>query len=267
MTISNGQVYLTGQLAVTPPSGETTAHDGYVQAIDPDTGAVSWSRQIQGVDREASFSAVAVSQTGTSVLDKLGLPQGTIDYTISKTVVANSSVRVGDQFSVRVSGIAKTVTIEAGDTLKLLAEKIARASGFTDKAEIITVDGVQKIKVTPVGKAQIEIEAGKTGRNGLAALGLAEGLISTAPLNAADAKKAKTTATYGLGLPSTLALDTEAQAKLASQTLIGAAMAVKEIYTSLITPVKDPAKASTPVPAYLTAQIANYRQALARLGG
>ena len=267
MTISNGQVYLAGQLSVTPPAGETTAHDGYVQAIDPLTGAVSWSRQIQGDGREQSFTALAVDQAGTTVLDKLGLPSGKIDWSVSKTLVANSSVRVGDQFSIRAQGGTKSVTVEAGDTLKILAEKIARASGFTAKADIITVDGVQKLKITPVSKAAVEIEAGKSGRNALAALGLAEGLVSSAPLNPADAKKAKTTATYGLGLPSTLSIDSEAQAKLTSQTLVNAAMAVKEIYTNLITPVKDKAKASAPVPAHLQAQIANYKEALARLGG
>jgi hypothetical protein len=267
MTVSNGQVYLAGQVSVTPPAGETTAHDGYVQAIDPLTGAVSWSRQIQGADREAGFSALAVSQTGTSVLDKLGLPQGSIDWSVSKTLAANSSVRVGDQFAIRVGGTAKTVTVEAGDTLKLLSEKIARASGYTAKAEIVTVDGVQKIKVTSVAKAQIEIEPGKTGRNALAALGLAEGVVTNAPLNPTDAKKAKTIATYGLGMPSSFALDTPDQAKQASQTLLNVAMAVKDIYTNLITPVKSTTKPSAPVPAYLTAQIANYKQALARLGG
>jgi hypothetical protein len=268
MTISGGQVYLAGQISVTPLPGDTSAHDSYVQAIDPDTGAVSWSRQTQGLDREAAITALAVDAGGASALDRLGLPQGKIDWKVSDTLVANTAARVGDQLTVRSSMGPKTVTIEASDTLKTLATKIGRAAGFNVKVETTLVDGVQKLKVTPIGKAEIELEAGPKGRDALGALGLGEALITNDPTKAADAKKAKTVATYGLGLPSTLNLDTPAAAKQASSILINAAVAVRGVYNDLIKPPTTPSSSSSgQVPAYLQAQIANYQLALARLTG
>jgi hypothetical protein len=266
MTISNGQVYLAGQVSVAPAPGQTSAHDAYVEAIDPTTGAVSWSRQMSGLEREADVTGLAVSANGASALDKLGLPQGTIDWSVSKTLVANSSIRVGDQFNVRTGATTKTVTIEAGDTLKTLGDKIGRASGFTVKVEALVLDGTQKLKLTAIGRYDVEISAGKTGRDALEALGLSEGLITNDPTTADAAKKAKTVVTYGLGLPSGLSIDSEAAAKQSSQTLVNAAMAVKDIYTALIKPPST-TKPSGPVPAYLSAKIANYQEALARLGG
>jgi hypothetical protein len=268
MSISGGQVYLAGQVGVAPPPGETAAHDGYVQAVDPITGAVGWSRQFTGADKELNYAAVAVDADGASVLDRLGLPQGELDWEGSKTLVANSAARVGDQFVIRGASGAKTVTIEANDTLKTLADKIGRASGFVAKVETVTVDGVQKLRITALGKSEIEIEAGKTGRNALAALGLTEALITNDATKAADAKKAKTEPTYGLGLPSTLNLDTDAAAKQAEKLLVDAAMAVKAVYTDISKPVSTTAgKTGGTVPAYLSAQIANYQLALARLTG
>lgn len=98
LTIANGQVYVAGQIKVTPPPGQTTAFDGFAAAIDPTTGAVGWNRQFQGQDKQAAPSLIAVDVTGASVLDRLGLPKGEIDWTGSPLVTANTSARPGDQF-------------------------------------------------------------------------------------------------------------------------------------------------------------------------
>ncbi|HTI66437.1 MAG TPA: transcriptional regulator [Caulobacteraceae bacterium] len=262
---ADGKVYLAGQIAVTPPPGQTTAFDGYAAAIDPTTGAVSWSATFQGADRQAAPSTIAVDVTGSSVLDRLGLPSGTIDYSVSQRVTANSAVRAGDQFYVRSgTGAPQAVTIEATDTLKTLATKIGRAAGFNVKVEVVISKGYDTLKITPASsRTPIEIEAGKTGRNALTALGLTEGLITSATdTNTKDSVKAS----YALQLPSTLNLDSDGAVKQAQAQLLGALSNIRSIYRDMTT-VPTTTTASGTVPAYLTAQIANYQQALNRLTG
>ena len=265
VTLSGGQVYVAGQIAVAPPPGQTTAFDGYAAAIDPTTGAVGWTQTLRGTDRQAAPTTIAVDASGASVLDRLGLPKGTIDYTGSPQVVANTSARAGDQFFIRSgTGAAKAVTIDAADTLKTLAEKISRAAGFTAKVEVVVEKGFDRIKITPAStRTPIEISAGKTGRDALAAIGLTEGVVTTAiDTNTKDSVKAS----YGLQLPSSLNLSTEGYAKQAQAQLLGALSTVRSIYRDMTAP--PPSKASSgPAPAYLTSQIANYQQALRRLTG
>jgi hypothetical protein len=264
VTLSGGKAYITGQLAVTPPAGQTTAFDGYAAAIDPETGAVTWSQTFQGDGRQAAPTSIAVDQSGASILDRLGLPKGTIDYSGSQSIVGNSSARPGDQFFVRAgTGAAKAVTIEANDTLKTLAAKIGRAAGFQVKVEIVIAKGYDTLKITPQStRTPVELEAGKNGRNALAALGLSEGLITTNP---DPNKKDSVKASYGLQLPSTLNLNTDGAAKQAQAQLLGALSSIRSIYRDMTTKPSTASRSSGPVPAYLTNQIANYQQALNRL--
>ncbi len=264
LTIAGGQVYVAGQIKTTPPPGVTAAFDGYAAAIDPTTGAVGWSKQYQGLEKQAAPTAIAVDLTGASVLDRLGLPKGEIDWTGSPLVVANSSARPGDQFYVRVGrGSSKAVTIEAADTLKTLADKINRALSFTAKVEVVIDKGYDRLQITPLNSRNpIEIEAGKVGRDALRALGLPEGLLATAP----DPKK-KDDPQYGLQLSAGLNLDNEGRVKQAQAGLMSALSTVRSIYREMTAPPPSKAKAGGEVPAYLTNQIANYQNALNRLTG
>lgn len=263
MTVSGGQVYVTGQLD--QGSGKTL---GYAAAIDPLTGQVGWHDTLAGVDGLSAPSGIAVAATGASILDRLGLPTGTIQYAGSQSLVANTSLRAGDQFAVRVgAGSPVSVTLAADDTLATLALKLNRAMGFKGKAEVVTVKGYSQLKITPANaRTTIQVEAGTAGRNGLMSLGLNEGLIM------ADPAKATAPKTYGLKLPSTLSIGSVTSAKQASVVLSSAMTALQIAYTDLAFPTKPStgkgsSASSGPVPAYLTDKIANYQLALSRLGG
>lgn len=269
---SGGQVYLTGQLTATPPPGQTTASDGYALAVNAGTGAVGWSTTMRGADMTDAPASISVAASGSSVLDKLGLPSGKIDYAQSKTLVATTALRAGDQFflSPGPGKPAKAVTIEAADTLDTLATKIARASGFAATATIATTGGVRTLKITPAnGRAEVEVTAGPAGRNALGALGLNEGLIQTATTvkpkigdPTADGK------TYGLALASSFDLSTVDGFKKAQSALMAAASTARTVYREMNTDVAAPTSAKGgAVPAYLTAQLSNYQAALRRLGG
>jgi hypothetical protein len=280
MTVANGQVYITGKIAATPTpgSGDLTAFDGYAAQIDPTTGAVTWSNTFTGTDHQAAPDSIAVDATGASSLDALGLPTGTISFIPSQNIMANASLQVSESFLVKsnFNALPQKVTIAASDTLLTLAQKITQASGYGASVQVVTgTGGVQQLKITPSSSAsQITLEGGPPGQNALPALGLSEGLVTT---NAtAKAKSASTAggaiattslkANYALGLESSLSLSSPGGVSNALAQLGGAITTVKQIYTDMTTkPSAQTAGYQGSVPAYLTAEIANYQAALARL--
>ena len=288
VTVSGGQVYVAGQITTTPPAGtgQTTAHDGFASAIDPQTGVVGWSQRYVGLDHEAAPAAIAVSQGGASVLDMLGLPNGAIDYSASQQVTANTSIRPGDEFFVKSgSGPALAVKISADDTYATLAQKIQRASGFNLKATVVAgVKGAgdQISLKTTFANGQVSILAGPTGADALQVLGFKEGVVSASAANKAllpakplpkPGQATKPTNSlrngYSLQLPSDLGLSSAADIKRALTSLATAMSGIRSIYRDLTTPPPDPTKAagSGSVPKYLTDQISNYQAALSRLTG
>jgi hypothetical protein len=278
VTVANGQAYITGQIAATPTpgSGDLTASDGFAAQIDPTTGAVTWSNQFNSGDNQAAPDSIAVDATGASALDALGLPTGAISFTPNQTLVANSALQPGEQFSIKSSFSAtpQTVTIAAGDTLQTLAQKIVQASGYAANVQVVYSGDAQQIEITPGSPGvQITLEAGPAGTNALPALGLSEGLVTT---NATAKAKSATSAggaaptttlkaNYGLGLESTLNLGSASGAQNALAQLGAAITTVKSIYTAMTTPPSTSNGAGGAAPAYLTAEIANYQAALARL--
>ena len=282
LTVANGQVYIAGQIAATPTpgSGDLTAFDGYAARIDPTTGQVTWSNTFNGTDNQAAPDSIAVDPAGASALDALGLPTGAISFTPSQSIVANSSLQVGEQFLVKsnFNALAQTVTIAADDTLQTLAQKITQASGYAASVQVVTgTGGAQQLRITPTSPAaQITLEAGPAGKNALPALGLPEGLVTTnasaKAKSASSAGGAKPTtslkANYALGLESGLNLGSPSNIKNALAQLSAAITTVKQIYTDMTTkPSTQGAGVNGPVPAYLTAEIANYQAAMIRLTG
>ena len=167
------------------------------------------------------------------------------------------------------------MTIDANDTLLTLQQKIVRAAGFQANVQITTTGTEQALKITPItSNVQVTLGPGPTGLNALPALGLSQGLIvtnATAKAKSAIAtpSQAATTtlkANYGLGVNANINLSTPTGVKNALAQLGGAITAVKQIYSDMTTAPSRPG-ANGPVPAYLTAEIANYQQALIRLTG
>ncbi len=281
VAVAGGEVYVAGQVS-TPPipgSAQTSGYRGYVTQIDPQTGASTWSQQALGLDGQLAPSSIAVSQTGASVLDRLGLPTGAIDYTVSDNVVANTSVRAGDEFFVASGGGApQAVRIEAGDTFQTLAGKIARASGYTATASLVTEAGGRQLEIKPAFSGrQIQLLAGPAGKDALAPLGLAEGVLSSTASSESSLAPVKTQGSlpaatslkngYSLKLSSTLDINDPTDLKAALAALGSSLSTVRSIYSGMVNPPPKTSAASGTVPKYLTDQLANYQAALARLTG
>lgn len=275
MTVSGDSVYITGRVAGAPneASGDLAVQQGYAAQIDPATGAVTWSKRFDGMEGQSAPTAISVDATGTSVLDRFGLPKGTIDYGSQETVVAGTSLRAGDMFKVKTgAGITSTITIEASDTMSTLASKISRATGYAANATTLTVNGRTQLRIVPANaNSDIRILAGPDGRDALGALGLSEGLIdkeATAIVTPKVGQAKSTGKIYGLNLPSSLSID-NGNAKQAQSILLTAVGAIQSIYrdmSSVVTPPSNSSGGGT-VPTYLKNQIANYQEALSRLTG
>ena len=276
IAVSGNTAYITGQIN---GQSTTTPALGYAAAIDPTTGQVSWSSTFSGNNGSAAPSSIAVSNTGGSALDLLGLPQGqlAVQTQPSQLLVANTSVQAGDKFYVQTgTGAAQAVTIEADDTYSTLAQKIEVASGYNATVTTLTLDGEQQIRIAPANaSASLRIEAGPAGQDALASLGLKEGLVSSTAAGAAPTtlNGAKVTSEikshYSVTVPASLSLATTTDVAATQKSLATAIADVQSIYSDMTTAKSTSTTGATggTVPAYLTAQIANYKLALSRLGG
>ena len=280
LSVDNGQVWIAGAAGTDLP-GEAVVgkKDGFLARLDVAGGTIDWSRRFTGKDGFAAPTSIAVDATGSSALDRLGLPKGAIDLTDSQRITAATSLRAGEQFTVRAGtgGRTTTITIEAADTLDTLAQKIRRASSFQAKVVIGSAEGRRKLTITPLNPRNIiEFGAGKTDRNALEMLGIPEGVVRTTGvtdhgLAPADGKGQ----IYGLGLPGDLNLGGAVQISHAVAEVAAAQGVIRKAYKDLVaaaspkTPdqIAATAAATGKVPQYLTNQIANYQAALQRLGG
>jgi hypothetical protein len=273
----DGKLWMTGTSARSIAAKDEDPVRGYLSRVDPLSGAVEWSQNWAGEAEQAAPLTLAVAKGGSSVLDRLGLPSGEIVQSESKKLVDATSLRVGDRFSVvpASGGRAVSVTIDARDTLQTLARKIELASGARLKVTVASesatsedapkglnavLAGVQRLSITARdGRDGAVLVAGEPGRDALAGLGLSAGFIG--PTATGNGPK-----TFGLDLPQALSLLTP-EARTASGERLQAAMkAVRDAYRSLAPAPKTSATSGTVSP-YLTAQLANYQAALARLGG
>ena len=280
VTVSNGKVYIAGSAGTDLPGQDAVGKkDGFLAQINTSTGDVEWSRRFTGKEGFAVPGSIAVDATGASSLDRLGLPKGTLDMTDSQRITAASSLRAGEQFTVRSgSGRPQTITIDAEDTLNTLATKIKRATGFQAKVAITTSGGVRKLTVSPLNaRTVIEFGAGKVNKDALEFLGIPEGIVRNTVV---DSKGASVSADgkgqiFGLGLETDLNLTTAVEIAHSAADISTAMGVVRKAYKDLVaqaTPKSaQSAAAAAPitgtVPQYLTNQLANYQAALARLGG
>ena len=289
---SNGAAYIAGSttgaidgtttLGTGKTTSGTTRTDAYLAKLDIDSGNATTLARYTGTDGVVSPNAIAVSSGGSSVLDKLGLPQGTLLYNDSPLVIAGTSVRTGDQFYMvdPDSGVKKAITIDANDTLDSLAKKITRASGYKLTVSVSKVLGKQQnqLDIKPANSSsKMEFVAGPNGRDALAGLGIEAGIVSADAGNAQDSSSTNYTKSQkqmGLNFDTSLNLNTDAGIADAITKLQATIKNVQKVYTYL--KYGDPqdnsssttvGKTGGTVPTYLTNQIANYTAALQRLTG
>jgi len=277
MAVANGKVWLTGLAGDTLPDGSPpiAAQDGYLVELDVAAGTTASAQRLTGKDGYVTPTALSVDTTGSSALDRLGLPKGALAWTDSQKIVSATSARPGDQFQIRTreGGPLSTVTLSASDTLETLAAKVSRAAGFRAKVEVVVDGEFRRLKITPANEsATVEILPGRGGKDLLDSLGLAEGVVRLTKVeNGRTVSASGGGNVYGLTLSNDLRLNTDDAIRNSQLVLSRALTAIRTAYKDLEAASKPASLTAAanlgPAPAYLTNQISNYQAALDRLTG
>ncbi len=274
MKVHDGKVWITGIADRPVDALNEDPRQGYLTRLDPLTGAIEWTRTWAGDGQQAAPMTLAVASGGASVLDRLGLPQGLVTTEDSKILTTVTALRSGDRFYVSPAdgSRSRAVTIDGRDTLQTLARKIELAGLGQLKVTVVTdslrLGGVvgstgglmQRLSITTKdGRVGAVLSSGEPGRDALAGLGLSPGIV--APKSGTGDIK-----TFAMALPQTLSLSGSEKVKSTIAALNSAMSVIRSAYRGLAAGPTAPAPTG-PAPAYLTAQLANYQAALARLGG
>lgn len=280
---ANGIAYMAGQVGTTPTTTQT-GKGAYIASMNVATGQVLSQQTYSGQDGVVNPNSIAVSSGSSSVLDKLGLPTGTIMQTDSNLITANSSVRAGDQFYMvnPNTGEKKTITIDATETMATLSKKIQAASGFQLTVTTTTVPGTngqpmrQGLDIKPAyGTSSMEFLAGPAGQDALTGLGLSSGLVTSQAgqiMDPTSSNYTKSQKPMGLSFNTSLNLNSTTNIATAISSIQATMQKVQSVYTYLSNGDPQPSKSKTgsssgAAPTYLTNEISNYQAALSRLTG
>lgn len=259
IAVASGNVYVTGSTSGALNGGTAPATtNGYVAKLDAN-GARVWVHQYESAQGAASARAIAVDGQGASVLDKLGLPRGTIRFDETRLITAASSVRAGDHFFVKVNGGASLkVTVSATDTMRSLTTRLNSVMLLKGEA-VLTRSGGDGLRISAREGNVVELIRGSSGFDALAGLGLQPGKFdNTKDAPPADAKK-KDINVFALGLDAGAALTDKTRAQALVLELATAMEAIRGAYLAVNPPPKGAAANQQAAAAY--------QSLLAALGG
>src|SRR5581483_2735129 len=110
----DGTIYLAGTTLGTFAGQSRNVQNvtnAFATAIASD-GSIQWTRQFGGQDGQSTGTGLAIDPSGSSVLDALGLPRGTINLNQSVDLTSQTTLRAGDSFQIKIEGLApRTATI------------------------------------------------------------------------------------------------------------------------------------------------------------
>ncbi len=275
--VSGGKVYLSGTTyGALPGSEQLGTQNAFAASFDAATGVLDWTQQVSGRNGVSQGAGIIVSQSGDSVLSRLGLPDGRVTYADSRVISAQSAVRAGDHFYISVDGgRERRITIEPGETMRSLTFKLnavlllkgTSAVGRSDKGDVL--------RITPRDGVNIQLRAGADGQDALESLGLPSGTIVGKDLTRRSSTRDESAAappTFALELGKAFDISSRDGALIAAEALTDAMNTIQRAWREL---TQDPALKKLlegpgagrkgPVPAYLQNQIANYNAGLDRL--
>lgn len=281
---SDGTIYLTGTTTGTFAGQQRSVQNSsnaFATALNPD-GSVAWTRQYGGLDGTSTGAGIAIDPGGSSVLDALGLPHGTVTISQSVDLTTQTSLRAGDSFQIQLQGVGArtaTITIDAGETISSLATKINAQLGGAGKAAANYTGSAEGLKITANPGSTFTLVAGPSDFNALSRLGIAAGTLTAPAAKGASGattttSSSSTTPSFGLGLTGNMDISTKTGADLARSTLLGVLSKIQSAYqtsnapppSTSSTPTGNQAAPSATISAYQQNQLGNYNLALSLLG-
>lgn len=272
----NGDFYVGGRTSGNLDGTRTGVLDAFVARIDSRTGAIGMTRQFGRKDGSYEPVIVSAAKGGSTALSALGLHRGTLSPTDSTKLEAQTDLRPGDSFKIKVNGgYAKTITIEENDTLNTLTDKVRKATG--SRFATVTISYADKgrgLRIAAKPGQEIELIAGATGRDALSKLGLEARRISAPATASKGAPLVTPGGSFGLDLSDSLSLASKSDAKIALARMEQAVSYSQTAYRSLYwddakaaraDPQKNKGGGDAAAVARYNAQTAKYQAALTRL--
>lgn len=267
-----GSLYVGGRTTGALDGARRGAVDGFISRIDTATGAIAGTTQFGQAALRTEPVRIAAARGGAGIMGKLGLRRGTVNAQDSTRLVAQTSLRAGDEFSIRMQGGAiRKITIADDDTLTTLSDKIRKITGKDAKVTMPKLDGKSTLQIEAREGHSIELIAGAVGKDALAKLGLEPARLVVPTIAGPKDPKVRPGGNFGLGLTEVLNLGSAKDAAVALDRVKAALSTTQTAYRSLYW---DSAKAATVNgtvtsggSAYQKAQLAQYQAALDRLAG
>jgi len=193
------------------------------------------------------------------MLDKLGLPRGTVSFDETRLITSASSVRAGDHFYVTVNGGSKfKVSVSATDTMRSLTTRINSVLLLKGEAEL-TYNNGNGLRISAKEGNVIELSRGSAGFDALAGLGIEPGKLDNtkdkAPANATK----KDLNVFSLELDTDASVADKTSAKALALQLSSAMSSIQSAYRALTQTTKTTGSANA-------ALSANYYSSIAALG-
>lgn len=278
LAFMNGKLYVGGRTTGDLGATKRGAVDGFVSRLDAATGTIESTNQFGQALLRTEPVRVAADSGGDTAISALGFGRGTINPTVSDKVTTQTTLRPGDYFSIKADDYAvRKVTIEKGDTLKTIADRIQGMIGASKGTVTATsVNGVQSLRITMKAGHELELLSGQDGSDALAKLGIEPQRISAAATVSASAPKVRPGGNYGMDLSDALSLTSLDSAKVALGKIKDAISMTQTAYRSLywddnkatlVDGTKTNTKTGTSSTAVEQAQLKNYQAALSRLSG
>lgn len=269
----NGSLYAGGRTTGDLAGTRRGTVDGFVARLDAATGTVASINQFGLTTLRAEPVRIAAAAGGSTVLGALGLKRGELGDRNSIRLMAQTSLRAGDQFAIKVNdGATRQITIAADETLASLSEKVSRITGSKAVVTTPSGDSGRSLSISVKPGNTIELIGGGAGRDALAKLGLPEARLVAPPPFDAKAPKVKPGGSYGLDLTHALDISTREGAAMALGRIKSAISMTQTAYRSLYW---DDGKAAIVnggagrvgggASSYQQAQIARYQDALTRI--
>jgi len=268
----NGEIYAGGRTTGALAAPRAGSVDGFVARLNAASGAVENTSQFGQTSLRTEPVRVSAVAGGDTVLGALGLHRGAITPTDSAKLVAQTSVRAGDQFSIRVGdGTVRKITVTADDTLTTLAGRVRSITGSKATVSTPASGGGNVLRIEPKAGNTIEFIAGPDGKDALAKLGLPETRITAPAATTSSTPTVTPGGRYGLDLTAALSIGTAADAAVALSRVKQAIAITQTGYRSLYWDATKAARVNgagstgTGSTGIEQAQLANYQAALDRL--
>ncbi|HEY0043605.1 MAG TPA: hypothetical protein VGB62_03555 [Allosphingosinicella sp.] len=246
--------------------------DGFVARIGAASGAIEKVSQFGQPALRTEPVMVAAAKGGAGVTGALGFHRGTLNPNHATSLMANTSLRAGDEFTIRVDdGAEKKIVVTAKDTLTTLADRIRKLAGKNATVTTPRSGDGNVLRIDVKTGHSISLGAGAEGKDALDKLGMEPGRLWAAPIPDDDAPKVRPGGNFALMLSDALSIETAEGAGTALGKIKSALSMTQTAFRSLYW---DDMKAATVngfgaggkgASPYQQRQLAMYQDALTRL--